>query len=391
MIDIEKIPELKILPISHDWLVTNLMRSVKLNENAHAVTKISETLHEPNPVPFEFNPMQLEIKRRLPIKNGTLVEKVFSILCNGNFRKGPLSAVLDFKEQLTAPIEHAITHNQPVTMVLPSLPFKNQNPLSCKKPLAAVDLAEWLCMTQLRDICCSVEAIYPPGLKIIIICDGLVYADIFQVKNLRDILRYKKNCETIRDALGLQNYVTLIDMDDLVMQHPNFNEVTTEIKVQLLKSLNQHPAITERIKALERAMLFNLPWENILWSELCKCAELPQEKWPEHIKNQALFAAIAYASFLLSAQYLSIIRQRFPHAIRATVHPKHAPQLPIHLMNNHTRIFPYNGLPVVSKRKLERTNNLKTSTTMIRRYELFTKTGVEAATTGDGTTLCYLI
>lgn len=63
---------------------------------------------------------------------------------------------------------------QPVPMCLPAFPFKSPN--SSRKVLGTLpDKAEEFALAHLNGLCQAVEDVYPPGAKLTIISDGLVY------------------------------------------------------------------------------------------------------------------------------------------------------------------------------------------------------------------------
>jgi hypothetical protein len=67
---------------------------------------------------------------------------------------------------------------------------------------------------------------------------------------------------------------------------------------------------------------------------------------------------------------LNILGNYFPYNLRGTVHPKKAPQIPLHTVNKNSLVAPYNGVPVVSRRRLEKTGDLRNSTRIMRYGEL---------------------
>ncbi len=63
---------------------------------------------------------------------------------------------------------------------------------------------------------------------------------------------------------------------------------------------------------------------------------------------------------------LRIVERAFPDAQRTTVHPKKAPQIPLHLVNKNSAVLPYNGVPIVSERRLGATGSIRRSTRIVR-------------------------
>lgn len=68
--------------------------------------------------------------------------------------------------------------NKPVPMCLPAFPFKSPN--SKSKVLGKLpDKGEEMALAHLNGICLAVKDIYPPGARLVIISDGLVYNGIY--------------------------------------------------------------------------------------------------------------------------------------------------------------------------------------------------------------------
>ena len=264
-------------------------------------------------------------------------------------------------------IESKTRRANPIEIVLPTLPFKDQNPLTTRHSLQSIDLGEYLFMAQMRDIVVSVKNTYPPGVHLTVLTDGLVYADIFANGEKDKITQYRKNCAKIRDDFGLEGKVKIIDMMDLVAQEDRFLTVQKQIR-NILGRNNAN--VQGSLAALRRGMLLNIAVPEYSFDEYGSIVNLPEESLPMDILQRATDASFDYASFLLAMQRLDVIQKAFPNALRATVHPKDAPQLPIHLVNKSSAIFPYNGVPLVSERKLQSTGSLRKSTRIVRFYEV---------------------
>lgn len=74
---------------------------------------------------------------------------------------------------LTITYKH-VKAGRPVPMCLPAFPFKSPN--STRKVLGVLpDKAEEFALAHLNGLCHAIEGVYPPGAKLTIISDGLVY------------------------------------------------------------------------------------------------------------------------------------------------------------------------------------------------------------------------
>lgn len=76
-----------------------------------------------------------------------------------------------------AQIYSKVTVGQPILMCLPAFPFKSPN-TSTKVLGRLPDKAEEFALAHLNGLCAAIGDIYPPGAKLMIISDGLVYNGI---------------------------------------------------------------------------------------------------------------------------------------------------------------------------------------------------------------------
>ena len=330
----------------------------------------------PNETIGQFNPALLEIKIIEPKKDAQdLSDKILSILLHGKIRRGSINLILPFIPEFQEKIKASIEHELPIEIALPTIPFKCQNPLSTQHSLSWVDLGECLFFRQLKSICASIERIYPPGVKITLISDGLVYAHIFansqNLQTIKQIIKYRNNCGDIAKTVGLNGQVTIIDMVTVIqsMLGHNPDEILAlrdRVRDLLSKAQSQNGLIEKYMQSLQRGMLFNLPFSEYGYAEFIDISNLSQQSLPMPIKTKIRNAALDYASFLIVLYLLEIIRKAFPKALRATVHPKNAPQIPLHLVNEHSAVLPHNGVPVVSERRLIRTNSISRSARIVK-------------------------
>lgn len=353
----------------HRWLVPRLIEFVRLGNFADYEDHIPFYRDIPSEA-GEFDPSSLEINIIRPVKPHEGIyetpEKILSILFNGNIRKGNLTLMDRYRDYFIDRIEKRVTKAEPINIVLPTLPFKDQNPLTTRLPLDAVDLGEYLFMAQLRDIIESVKRVYPPGLRFTILTDGLVYADIFANGDREKIKAYRENCSAVRDVLGLTDVIVrMLDMGVVVMNEPRFFEIQQDIKNVLVRQ-RQDQRVRERMKSLRWGMLVNIPSLGYDYNDFKEFLKMPEEKLPRDILERVTETSLNYASFALAMSILDCIKEQFPDDLRATVHPKNAPQIPIHLINKNTVVFPYNGVPVVAEGRLLRTGSLRKSAKIVR-------------------------
>ncbi|MGC0420988.1 L-tyrosine/L-tryptophan isonitrile synthase family protein [Embleya sp. AB8] len=88
------------------------------------------------------------------------------------------ASVADFPEQLER-IADFVDRDEPVEFALPAFPCKSPNPAKVLGHLP--DEGERLSLAFLDGLCTSIQAIHPPGARMLICSDGHVFADLVRV------------------------------------------------------------------------------------------------------------------------------------------------------------------------------------------------------------------
>jgi hypothetical protein len=300
-------------------------------------------------VPLLVDDIPLLLPHLISPERGTVNtdDQLWSILTRSYFRNGPLEVVERHREQIQQIITEAIERQQPVPIVLPTIPFKDQNATTTRQPVGVVDLGEHAFVAQLRDLVHSVRTVYEPGLDLVLIADGQIYRDIFTSATESEVSRYTQNLTALIERYDLTDQIRIVDFSDIIDSDEGFQSYRSGVEDMLSQSADDR--VTTRLYALQRGMLVNceLPYSSLEAVEHYRCH--PTTTWPEAVQSITSHAARRYAAFLITACHRQSIQLTFPDALRATVHPKDAPQLPLHLVSKRNRIFPYNGIPVVKE------------------------------------------
>lgn len=361
------------------WVCQAVLQSVRLNSEPAERKRLPRYRELSSETRSDFTHERIDTKLVRPDRNATnTTERVLSVLLNSQIRRGNLGLIQNYVPYLRQRIDRMMNLESPIAIVLPTLPFKDQNPLTTRHSLDQVDLGEYLLFGQLRNICASIEAVYPPGARVTLLTDGLVYADFFAGGQRARVEQYRRNCVQIRDQMSLQKHVTIFDLEWLINQEPSFLEMVNCIGNILATAVEDNSDVRIALNALTRGMLLHLPMPGLTFDEYLEYLSNPYIDLPQTLKDQAQTTAMQYASFMLALRRLQILERGFPNTLRATVHPKNAPQLPLHLVNKHSVVSPYNGVPVVSERKLANTHNIQSATRIIRYYQLLEIPDVKA-------------
>ncbi len=299
-------------------------------------------------------------------------DQILSILLNRHFRKGPLTLIEQYLPILRGTIASAVEEQRPVTLTLLALAGKAAGPLGSGVPIQHTDLGEFLVMAQFRDMITSVCQVYAPGLQIVVMSDALAYVGIRTAEGTeKNLIGYVNGCRAIREQMGLRDYVAIVDLAQITYTEDRFESVRLAAAQRLQVLKDNVPEVRERLASLSRAMYPYISIDDDPTAAF-QIIQVPYDSWPEAVRVQCERAAMSFASFTVAQYLLGVSTRAFPNALRGTVLPKNAPQLPLHLTSDRSVILPYNGVPVVSSRRLEASGCYRSSTTIIHRGTLMT-------------------
>lgn len=351
--------------ITDEWVIMALTQFVKLGSFADYEDRVPLFREVPREE-VRFNPNSLERNLIRPrTESEDVADKILSILLNGNFRRGNLELINRHRESLHGRISRRTMRAERLQIILPGFPFKDQNPLTTRHSLDFVDLGEYLFMAQTRDIIESVRAVYPPGLKFAVLTDGLVHADIFANGERERIRQYSENFQAIRDIMGLKD-VEIMDMSIVVEAEGEFLKTQRNIRDTLVRLQRDSGVVKRYMRSLRWGVLVNISGMGYGYNDFKNFLKIPEEELPREVFERINESSLEYASFSLTMSYLNCVGRYFPDALRATVHPKDAAQIPLHLVNRSSQVFPYNGVPVVSESKLASAGSIKRATRILR-------------------------
>lgn len=142
-------------------------------------------------------------------------ERVLRVLSSSKYRKGSLEQ-MDFarcREPFLATLHRCTRVGAPVQLTLMAFPFKVPNPAKVG-PRVLPDLAELVAIQRLRALGAAVAALYPPGLRVDIIHDGALIADVFDV-GLHEVRAYEAYFGRLLRMAGAESRIRCHDFEDV--------------------------------------------------------------------------------------------------------------------------------------------------------------------------------
>ncbi len=231
-----------------------------------------------------------------------------------------------------------VERREPIHFVILAFPSKSPNTTKVLGPLP--DLAEWTALDFLQSFCDELSYYYSPGARITICSDGHVFAETVGITD-DAATAYHAEMEAIVAAQGAGSidFFSLIDACD-PMPYPRMRE---ELELHYAEPLE---LIRKRILEDETArQLFNGIHRFLFEDRAAMRPELSRNRVREEAKHQA------YAVIRRSNAWSRLVEERFPAAVRLSIHPQpaHAEKLGFHLLKTRDNwLTPWHGVAVES-------------------------------------------
>jgi L-tyrosine isonitrile synthase len=219
-------------------------------------------------------------------------------------------------------VRHRVEANAPVVFVLPAFPCKSPN---AAKVLGAVpDLAERLALASLDELTARIADVHPAGAELVIASDGRVFGDVLGIPDA-DITTYRRELQAMIDDLPARR-IRLIDLDDF----PEFAGLGHDRARELL--VDEHGEDLESLRDQVRAGVDVALYRAItrFLFEDGNTADYGGSR----SALQRTARARAYRTIQRSRAWGELLADRFPEAVRLSIHPQPcaAPKLGIHLV-----------------------------------------------------------
>lgn len=243
-----------------------------------------------------------------------------------------------------AKVVSSIKKNQPITFILPAFPAKSPNLEKVFSPLP--DMAERCSLNFLNSLCDQIKLRYKHGAKLVLCSDGRVFSDMLGMKE-SDVTAYHAALEDIIKDLELTN-ITTFSLDHLTSEE-NFDNVRTELMKKYGRS---EEALRERV--LRGGKEGATPGEkesHRMYLGITRFLVEDSMHSSQTMSRTALqkeCRARAYHVILRSNAWSELLAERFPNAVRLSIHPQAcgAPKLGIQLIGTERWMTPWHGVAV---------------------------------------------
>ena len=239
----------------------------------------------------------------------------------------------------------AVAQGLPITFVLPAFPGKSPNRAKVLGILP--DMAERKALEFLQHLCDRVQAYYPPGARIILCADGRVFSDVVGMRD-DDVTAYQRElCRILTDS-GL-TAISAVNLDDLY-KDLSFDQMRARLMEQYGESLEVLKSAVNRGGKSKDCSVEDQEAHRLYCGITRFLVEdamfLGQALSRSAIQKECRIRA--YAVIQRSRAWGSWVEERFPRAIRLSIHPQScgAKKLGIRLIEQDHWMTPWHAVAV---------------------------------------------
>lgn len=238
----------------------------------------------------------------------------------------------------------AIVQKKPVTFILPAFPGKSPN--HAKVLGALPDMAERKALEFLDHLASRIKELYAPGAHLILCSDGRVFSDVIGMRE-EDVTDYQDALDQMIADLGRAN-ISTFNLDELA-EGQEFDDVRAELMSKYGQSLEMlrdkvrmGGAGSSNAEHLEAHRMYcgitRFLFEDALHPN--------QTKSRTAIQKDA--RSRAYEVIRRSNAWSELLAERFPEAVRLSIHPQAcgAAKIGVQLLGIESWMTPWHGVAV---------------------------------------------
>ncbi|SMF99283.1 L-tyrosine/L-tryptophan isonitrile synthase family protein [Burkholderia singularis] len=236
-------------------------------------------------------------------------------------------------------IRKFVDTDRPIEFVLPAFPSKSPNPGKVLGRLP--DMGEKLSIAFLNEMCENIGRFYEPGAKLTICSDGRVFGDLIRVDD-HDITAYQQALQRIIADLDTEHLSTynLENFEPFAGRTADFDEMR-----RLLIDTYADPldVVKQKLMDAEGTLLYRAVTRFMYEDGLMPDYSGSKTALQKDAKLRAL--GVIQRSWAWGA----LLAERFPDAIRLSIHPQPAASLKIGIHMMQTRdswLTPWHGVAV---------------------------------------------
>lgn len=279
-------------------------------------------------------------------------DAVLRVLADQLFFKGAPEHLSPSSGDVVNKIRDAVAYDRPLEIVIPSFPGRPSSPITHLR--MEPDISELYAFALLARIDKAVKYIYPPGVHFTIILDGKAYDPFYGYTPEADAA-YPDYLAGLVSSAGLSSVISMIDLADMVAaRRPEFDALKPKVEARLVHNWRD-PSFALREELLHTMRLGSNTYSvNAAAVELAKYSDKYSDneivslvrRMSSAVADRARETAFEYMVFLTVIKEMRLISERFPTAVRGTVHPKPGQYAP-RLTHPSVHIAPWHGVGIL--------------------------------------------
>lgn len=206
----------------------------------------------------------------------------------------------------------AIRINRPLDLILPAFPAKSPNRHKTLGPLP--DLAEKHALENLKTLCDDIGAIYEPGAKITVCSDGRVFADLIYIPD-EDVTAYGEYLRNYAAAVHGDRFA-FFNLDHAFQKNHSYDILREELLILYGESI---ASLYQRCKEEKEAKAMYLGITRFLFEDYSGIEPFCSGS---RTAIQKVSRLIAYRVIQRSNAWSRLLEDRFPDALRLSIHPQ---------------------------------------------------------------------
>lgn len=276
----------------------------------------------------------------------TLVENIIDVFFNKIYNVGGKRSYgyNNIETKLRRQVMEYVSTEVPILIVFPGYPFKIMNRL--KTSSGKFDSAELFSLMRLKSFANSIQEIYIPGCKILILLDGALYNSIFNITET-DVIEYRDQLIKHINILNISDIVIVQDLKTVLLKDDKFVSYIYSANQKILSYWKKHYN-SLKVQLLIQSSLSNInlwDYDYSIYEELF--GKNKQSANSQIIIQQSQRTAFTYMVIQLAIEEFALYEKLFTQYIRFTVHPKSA-QVGIRLTRRNNYLLPWMSCGVVN-------------------------------------------
>ena len=273
-----------------------------------------------------------------------IVERLYAILCSQDF-----GSKENYKNVTLADFQKMVSGlDVGLRIVIPGLPFRDQNTLRTNDAPSDITLAEAAFIIRLHCTALAAYQALPTGADTLVLSDGNIYANIFGVSK-KDAGAYLDGTRVLRNQLNCEGTVSILDLEEVIQKQDassgSFEIVQKHIEKEVEGFLNSiEPDDKLAAESLISGMRWNRSTDLISEdpSEVTSYFNSPSSPEYRDAEEAVKFAACTYVAINLTMRWFDTVKTMFPTCLRGTMHAKPG-QLAMPSLGS---CFPWNGVAI---------------------------------------------